>query len=449
MDAAELDRQTRTQQDCVPPHLVTRLLERGHADVVEHWAGQGEWFCAREWARMLAAEGRQAEALDVLAPYLATGWWTASATTAGLLETWGRAEEAIELSRTRMERGHPLALEFHARLLARHGRADEAFTLLKPHIDDWSCAAALVDVVGDAGQDEEAAGLLAARVHDGHVCDSPWCCGRLDLDLATGLLARVRERQGRVDEAVALLRTRAVTSLDGRDQLADLLARHDRLDDLRAYAAADDLGDAVRSLAELLEARGDVEGAIAAYREADAGVPHTSVSLAELLARHGRGDEALEVIGRLAETYGGEDWILHALSELHLRLGRPEDGLARLDVLSAAREHPEDWSLFRTRLPLAAAAGRTDEAIARARAHPEGDTSYAARDIAELLAGAGRLEEAVEELRRHEGENVHELAGCLVGLGQVDEAVAVLHQDRHGPSEPTWDSAAWRAQTAH
>ncbi|CAL9515041.1 hypothetical protein [Streptomyces sp. enrichment culture] len=180
MDAADLDRQTLTQHDCVPPHLVTRLLERGHAGVVEHWAGQGEWFCAREWARLLGTEGRQGEALDVLAPYLATGWWTATETAAGLLETWGR----------------------------------------------------------------------------------------------------------------------------------------------------------------------------------------------------------------------------------------------------------------------------TDGAIAWARAHPEGDTSYAAPAVAELLAGAGRLEEAVAELRRHPGQNVHELAGYLVDLGRVDEAVAVLHQDRHSPIGPAWDSAAWRAQAA-
>lgn len=448
MDAADLDRQTTTQHDCIPPHLVTRLLERGHAGVVEHWAGRGEWFCAREWARLLGAEGREEEALDVLAPYLATGWRTATGTAAGLLETWGRAGEAITLSAAGTERGHPLALRSHARLLARHGRSDEAFALLKPHLDDWSCAAALVDVAGDAGRDDEAAGLLASRVLDGHACDSPWCCDRLDLTLAIGLLARIRERQGRLDEAVALLRTRAVTSLNGRDQLADLLARHDRLDELRAYAAGDDRGDAVRSLAERLEARGDVDGAIAAYREADGSAPHSTVRLAELLARHGRGDEALEVMGRLAEAYNGDDWILHVLSELHLRQGRPEEGLARLDTLAAAREQPEEWDLLLIRLPLAAAAGRTDEAIAWARAHPEGDTPYAAPAVAELLAGAGRLGEAVLELRRHPGENVHDLAGYLIGLGRVDEAVAVLHQDRHGPPGPVWDSAAWRARAA-
>ncbi|GAX57156.1 hypothetical protein [Streptomyces olivochromogenes] len=43
----------------------------------------------------------------------------------------------------------------------------------------------------------------------------------------------IRERQGRTDEAIALLRTRNGTSVNGRDQLADLLARHDRTGELR------------------------------------------------------------------------------------------------------------------------------------------------------------------------------------------------------------------------
>ncbi|MFB7334431.1 hypothetical protein ACFC00_22705 [Streptomyces adustus] len=121
----------------------------------------GEWFCAREWARLLGEQGSQAEALETLAPYLATGWWTATTTTAELLESWGRADEAIVLTRTRMELGHPQALEFCTALLARHGRGDEAFTLLRPHIDDCSLATALVEVAAGACRDEEAAALLA------------------------------------------------------------------------------------------------------------------------------------------------------------------------------------------------------------------------------------------------------------------------------------------------
>ncbi|MGW8989893.1 hypothetical protein ACWGRF_08200 [Streptomyces zhihengii] len=153
----------------------------------------------------------------MLAPYVATGWWTAVVAAAGLLEGWGRADEAITLTRARMEAGHPLALESYARLLARHGRSGEAFTLLQPHIDDSFLATALVDVAADAGRDDDAAALLAARVPDGHRCDSPWCCRGLDPDTAIGLLATLHERHGRIDDAITLLHTRGATCLNNRD----------------------------------------------------------------------------------------------------------------------------------------------------------------------------------------------------------------------------------------
>ncbi|MER5436045.1 hypothetical protein [Streptomyces sp. NPDC002588] len=191
-----------------------------------------------------------------------------------------------------------------------------------------------------AGRDAEAAELLAARIPDEHRCDTPWCCRGLDSDTAIGLLATIHERQGRVDEAIALLRTRDATLVNGRDLLADLLARHGRTGELRAYAAAERLGYAAQRLAELLEERGDVEGAIAAYRQADAPAaydPDSAVHLAQLLARHGRGNEAIEVMRHQADARNGDDWILHALSDLYLDQGRPEDGLAHLDALAAAR----------------------------------------------------------------------------------------------------------------
>ncbi|MGW0876607.1 tetratricopeptide repeat protein [Streptomyces sp. NPDC002740] len=445
MDAADLDYRARTQSGCIPPHLVSRLLELGHAEEVEFWASHGEWFCAREWARLLGEQGRRAEALKILAPYLATGWWTATWTTAEWLESWGRADEAIVLTRARMEVGHPLALESYARLLARHGRGDEAFTLLRPHLDDWFLAAALVDVAEGAGRDEEAAALLAARIPDEHRCDTPWCCRGLDPDTATGLLATIRERQGRIDKAIALLRTRDVTSVNGRDQLADLLARHDRTGELRAYAVTEELGYAAQCLAELLEERDDVEGAIAVYRQAgDSSVRqgNMTVQLAHLLVRHSRGDEAIEVMRALADAPGGaEDWFLHVLCTLYTDQGRPEDGLAYLDALKERRGE-EEWDLFWIRLPLMAACDRVDEAIERAQAHPEGGTSYAARHIAELLAGAGRTEEAVAVLRPHAPSNSHDLAGYLIDLGRIGEAVAVLHQDKPRPPQPS-TTAAW------
>ncbi|MFJ8747504.1 tetratricopeptide repeat protein [Embleya sp. NPDC127516] len=316
-----------------------------------------------------------------------------------------------------------------SRLLARHGRAEEAFDLLVPHVDDWVLATALVDVAGVADRDEEAAALLAGLMRADHRCDGPWCCRGLDPDTALGLLATIRERQGHIDEAITLLRRRRIVSVNGRDQLADLLARHARVEELRAYAASDGHQEAVGQLAELLEKGGDVEGAIAVYGPADgpaARDPNSAYDLAQLLTRHGRGEEAIAVMRARADAHPGDDWILHALSELCLDRGRPADGLAHLDALHARRGGEDEWELYRIRLPLIAACGGIDEAVEHARAHPEGDTRYAAEDIARLLAGAGRTEEAVTVLQEHDRRNGHDLAHHLVDLGRVEEALAVL-----------------------
>ncbi|GAA3952472.1 hypothetical protein GCM10023085_38730 [Actinomadura viridis] len=445
VQADDLEYMVRTHSGCISPHMVSRLVESGHLGEVEFQARRGEWFCAREWARLLGEQGRHAEALEVLAPYVATGWWEAAETTAELLEGWGRFEEAIELARPYAEAGDRCALVFFGPLLARHGRGDEAVALLRPYIGDWFVATALVKAAGSAGLDEDAAALLAARIDTAEfACDDPSCDRRnIEPSNAIDLLAGIRERQGRLNEAITLLRRREVTSVNGRDQLADLLARHDRIAELRAYAETEFHGHAAQSLAEFLEERGDVEGAIAVYRRS-ADSPehrfHGPVHLAELLVRHGRGDEATEVIRSLADSPGGaEDWIVHMLCTLYADQGRPEDGLAYLDSLKARRGE-EEWLFFQMRLPLMVACGRREEAIKEARAHPEGGTSYAASAIAGLLAGAGRTEEAVAVLERQDG-SAHALAEYLFELGRIEDAVAVLQQSTPGPIPSPWTDA--------
>lgn len=441
MDAADLDRRARTLSGCVPPHLVSRLLDLGHWAEVELQAGRGEWFCAREWARSLGEQGRRTEASEVLAPYVATGWWPAAQAQAELLESWGRAEEAIALAQPYAEVGGA-PLEFYARLLARHGRKDEAIRLLSAGIEDPSLARALVDIAEDTGRDEEIAALLAGRIPAQHRCDSPWCCRGLDPDTAIGLLAMIRERQGRIDEAIALLHTRQHTSVNNHDQLADLLARHDRIDELRAYAASEHHGHAARRLAEVLEERGDVEGAITVYRQpgdSPAHQCHGAVELAQLLTRHGRGDEAIEVLRGLADSPGGaEDWIVDTLCTLYTDHGRARDGLVYLDALKARRGGEEEWDFFRMRLRLMADRGLRDEAMEQARAHPEGDTWYAAWTVSDLLAETGRTEEAVAVLEPHAPAHHDLLAGHLIDLGRVKDAVTLLQQRRSEPVTPVW-----------
>ncbi|WAZ26372.1 hypothetical protein STRCI_007938 [Streptomyces cinnabarinus] len=407
-------------------------------------AGQGEWFCARDWARRLGDQGRLAQALEVLTPYVATGWWPAAQAQAELLENWGRVEEAIALACPYARTGGP-PLEVLARLLARHGRNDEAVTRLIPGIEDWVLATTLVEIAAGTDRDEDIAALLAARIPADHRCEDPWCCRGLDPDTAVGLLAVIRERQGRVDEAIALLRTRHITSVNHHDQLADLLARHGRIEELRAYARSEDLGLATQRLAEVLEEHGDVEGAIAAYRQTDDSDdspvcrPRNAVQLAALLARHGRGGEAIEVMRTVVDEPGGaDDWLVDTLCTLYADHGRAHDGLAHLDVLKARHGGEEEWDFFMLRLRLMADCGRLDEGIARARVHPEGGTSYAAVTISDLLAKTGRTEEAVAVLEPHATANRAAMAALLIELGRVKEAVALLQWRRSEPVEHVW-----------
>ncbi|MCX4690569.1 hypothetical protein OG401_40830 [Kitasatospora purpeofusca] len=286
MDTADLDDPALTVSDCIPVSLVTRLMELGHEREVELQAGRGEWVCALEWSRLLGDRGQYDQALDVLGPYIATGWWPAARARADLLEEWGREQEAIDLSRPYARAGDSLVLDFFARLLARHGRAAEAFALLRPGIEDWFLARALVDVAEAAGRDEEVAALLQTRIEAAvPACDDPDCHRlRMEPSNAFALLATVRERQGRVDEAIALLRRREVTSVNSRDALADLLARHGRIEELRAYADSEYHGHAARSLAEVLEESGDVQGATDVYR-AFTEKPHGMWQVAHLLSQ--------------------------------------------------------------------------------------------------------------------------------------------------------------------
>lgn len=318
MGAADLDYEARTLSGCIPPHRVSRLLGLGHAEEVESQAVRGEWFCAQERARLLAGQDRQAQASEVLAPYVATGWWKAAETTAELLEERGRAEEAIAL--------------------ARHGRIEEP----------------------------------------------------------------------------------------------------------RTYAAAEWHGHAAQRLAELLDERGDLEGAIAVYRQpvdSPARQCHGAVQLAQLLVRHGRGEEVIEVMRTLADSPGGaEDWVVDMPCTLYAGQGLAEEGRARRDALKTRRGE-EEWDFFRMRLPLMVACELREEAIGQARAHPEGDTWYAARSIAELLAGAGRTEEAVAVLEQRTPADSSVLAWRLIGLGRVKDAVALLQQRGPRPAEPLWTGA--------
>jgi thioredoxin-like negative regulator of GroEL len=176
-----------------------------------------------------------------------------------------------------------------------------------------------------------------------------------------------------------------------------------------------------------------VEGAITVYQHPGDSLArryNSAVQLAQLLVRHGRGEEAIAVMRELADSRdGAEDWIVNTLCTLYAEQGQPQDGLAYLDSLNAG-DSEEEWEFFRMRLPLLAACSLHEEAIELAQAHPERDTWYAAWSIAELLADAGRTEEAVAVLAQHTPANSSVLAGHLIDLGRVKDAVTLLQRPK-------------------
>ncbi|MEU4096462.1 hypothetical protein [Streptomyces sp. NPDC026673] len=430
MDFGGLERRYRTYEGWIPPEVVSLLIEHGHLDEVRLQARRGDWICASAWARELVGQGRHDDALDVLAPFAGTDWWRAVAAVVDVLEDGGRADEAIALARRSAKRGMPFLFEHLTRLLARHGGAAEACELLRPHTRDSALAEAFVDVSAGLGRDDEIAALLEAHVEAGRGRD-PWHARPRN---AVHLLAVVRERQGRVDEAVALQRACDVAVVNGRDLLAELLVRHDRLDELRGHIAGSGAETAAGRLAVALEERGDVEGALDVLRPFAADrSPNRSVALAELLVRHDRTDEAIEVLRPVPGSMGGDpEWVLRMLCTLLADQGRADEALAAIDDL-AVRNGGTSAELFVERIRLLSYCGRTEQAITELRADRDAAARSDAGLLSEVLADAGRLDEAIDVLRAPADGDMDQipLAEVLIRRGRVKDAVALL-QARSG-----------------
>jgi predicted Zn-dependent protease len=91
--------------------------------------------------------------------------------------------------------------------------------------------------------------------------------------------------------------------------------------------------------------------------------------------------------------------------------------------------------------------GRTEQAIAELRAHPEAGEWYLARALASVLADSGRVDEAIDVLRPASsiGPSRHLLAELLLQQGKVKEAAVVIRTPEpylsHSPEDP-WAQAS-------
>ncbi|WP_424643038.1 hypothetical protein [Embleya sp. AB8] len=436
---AELDRRFHAFDPWLPPGVVSALVECDHLDELRFQARGGDWCCAREWASLLAARGEWDAALGVLAPFADTGWWEAVRTVAEHLVGWGRGAEAIALVRPAAERGEGFAIERLAVLLAGEDRIDDVIALLAPHTADMSRARELVDLTAGRGRDDKVLGLLPAVPAEPPFGEFPG---------VVGLPAEVLERQGRVDEALALLATRVHHpngSVNVVEQYADTLARHGREAQLRDFA--DGAGGArgaraASRLAILLEEQGRVDDAVDALRPFVAtGDPNPALETAEILFRHDRVDEAVELLRPESGLAYYEAWVLQSLFIRLVERGRAQEALAIVDGLAAVGDMSVE--LFALHVWLLSELGLAERAIAEVRARPDADTSNMRGHLVNLLTLTGRLDEAVEILTPSRSEwDVETLASLLVRVGRVKEAVATWHERVITPiAKNSW--AAW------
>ncbi|MEW2487355.1 tetratricopeptide repeat protein [Streptomyces sp. NPDC048411] len=101
------------------------------------------------------------------------------------------------------------------------------------------------------------------------------------------------------------------------------------------------------------EERGRIEEAVALLRQyRREGDPHAAFELAEFLARHGRHDEAIEILGPAAETAGGDsDWIIDLLCRIFVEADRADEALAYMDDHFARHGgHPDEHACARAQV---------------------------------------------------------------------------------------------------
>jgi tetratricopeptide (TPR) repeat protein len=112
-----------------------------------------------------------------------------------------------------------------------------------------------------------------------------------------------------------------------------------------ARAAAPGSADLAVSTADLLDARGQYDAAIAAYREIlakDPGKPLALNNLAWLLALHAnQPDEAVALADRAIAVVGPVDIYLDTRGVAHLRAGRPQQAVSDLTAGLEQAQRPD------------------------------------------------------------------------------------------------------------
>jgi tetratricopeptide (TPR) repeat protein len=394
-------------------------------------------MAASRLADLLTGQDRLDEAVDLLQVHAEDG--PAAGTLVALLARQGD----VEALRARADAGDRLAASWLVELLARRGDVDALRTCAEE--GDRLAAGLRLDLHGD----REHLDALKARAETGdqlakrHLAallteqprsrtDPPiaWLAtdevvttANEECELDDGSIEVLSEHQvcrftdllitgGHIDDAVAFLEAcsaAAVASAD--DYLADLLADHGRIDQLRARAATGEWSSN-RRLADLLAAQGRYDELRSCVQD---GNSFAAWALADLLVEHGNVDDAIALLTTLADT--GDE-----LAAIHLNGLLADQGLTdELEARAADDQYSAgSWIDHLVRRD------RIDDAVGFLRERVDNDDGLAASQLAGLLSDRGQADEAIEVLRPYtygygDGAAVYTLVQLLAKLDRAKD----------------------------
>ncbi|MFI6393931.1 hypothetical protein [Nonomuraea sp. NPDC050540] len=442
---------------------LARLLgARGHIDELRARTDQGDRFARGFLVDLLRRQGKIGEATAILRKHADAGDDYAAADLVPLLAEQGLVSEL----RARAEAGDWNARRELVKLLEAQGRLDELRIL--GDAGDRDAAWALAKLLAEQGRHEElrtraeagdggAVAALARLLAEQGRVEELRALSEAGWRMVDRLLAKTLAAQDRVDEAVTVLRARADDGdRQAADQLIDMLMERGRIQTLMPILEdyAEPRGAmANATTAERLVALGHVEEAItfldARVAPSSADAQHVTGHLANLLAAHGRLDEAIDLLrtrfdslygpnadqqvarllaehGRLdelkAESDAGNWSATTRLIDLMIEGGQAGDAIDFLQEVVAARGGSAHAGGPVDRLvKLLIGAERLDEALGLLRRRADADDWYASKELARLLGVEGNVEELRARAAAGDASAASELARVLDEQGLTHE----------------------------